>query len=99
MPDFDEEARKLFIKLGLPDPTKKNRNSQNKTIRDSIDGTLKNYNYSQPDVVFVHPKSGAKLFIGDESAAQEREILEENGIFHIVNCKGKEGQNYFEKDP
>jgi len=39
----------------------------------------------------VHPLSGGKLFIGDENAAQELDILQENNIFHIVNCKGNEG--------
>lgn len=52
--DFDEEAKKLYKKLNLPDPTI-NR---------------KNYlDFDTPDVVWVHPTTNAKFYIGNIGAA------------------------------
>ena len=51
-----------------------------------------------PDVVYVHPKTGGKLYIGAHAAVIHLEGLQENKIFHIVNCKGSEGENLFEED-
>lgn len=69
--DFDEEAKKLYKKLNLPDPTV-NR---------------KNYlEFDQPDVVWIHPKTGAKFYIGNIGAAQNLKILQKLEIYHIVNC-------------
>ena len=50
-----------------------------------------------PDVVYVHPKTGGKLFIGAHTAASEIKILEKHQIFNIVNCKGSDGENFFEE--
>ena len=58
--DFDEEAKKLYKKLNLPDPTV-NR---------------KNYlDFDMPDVVWVNPKNNAKFYIGNIGAAQNLKIL------------------------
>ena len=52
-----------------------------------------------PDCVYINPKTGAKFFIGGEDSASSLKHLEELEIFHVVNCKGDSGDNYFEEDP
>jgi hypothetical protein len=69
--DFDEEAKKLYKKLNLPDPTER---------RDKFDA------FDVPDVVWVHPKTGASLYIGNIGAAKDLKKLEKLEIFRIVNC-------------
>jgi hypothetical protein len=44
--------------------------------------------FGMPDVVYVHPTTGAKFYIGDESAASNKATLEKCGIYNIVNAKG-----------
>ena len=47
----------------------------------------KNYlEFDQPDVVWIHPKTGAKFYIGNIGAAQNLKILQKLEIYHIVNC-------------
>jgi hypothetical protein len=60
--DFDEEAKRLYKKLNLPDPT------QDKDIYLS---------YDMPDVVWVHPTTGAKFYIGNIGAAKNLKVLEQ----------------------
>jgi hypothetical protein len=45
---------------------------------------------NDPDVVFIHPQGG-KLFVGGQVPANSIRMLEKYSIFHVVNCKGKEG--------
>ena len=70
--DFDDEARKLFKKLNLPDDP----------VKDNMGFSR------EPDAVYQHPTSGAKFYIGDEMCAQDLKLLTKLKIFHIVNCKG-----------
>ena len=49
--------------------------------------------------MYINPTTGAKFFIGDEQSASTIKHLEDLDIYHIVNCKGDSGQNYFEGDP
>ena len=80
--DFDDEARKLFKKINY-----------------SGDQVKDNMGFSrEPDVVYQHPTSGAKFYIGDEMCAQDLKILSKLKIFHIVNCKGASGVNYHESN-
>lgn len=81
--DFNEEAVKLYEQLNLPVPT-----GDNKAATKS-DG---------PDCVWVNPDTGAKLYIGNQNDADDLEGLEKLEIFHIINCKGSEGKNKFQKD-
>ena len=82
--DFDEEGRKLFEKLGLPDPTVK--------IDDS--------KYcDKPNIVWVHPETQAKLYVGDEYAAKTLSLLEEFKLFNIICTKGATGPLYHIADP
>jgi hypothetical protein len=77
--DFDEEAKRLYAKLNLPDPTEK---------RDAF------MSYDVPDVVWVHPENGAKFYIGNIGSAQNINVLSQLKIFHIVNCQGTMGDNF-----
>ena len=72
--DFDEEGRKLFKKLGLPDPMAALAKKKNADWLDDEEDTLGRYGV--PDVVYVHPQTGAKFYIGDETAAGTLKILE-----------------------
>ena len=87
--DYDEEARKIFKQLGLPDP-------RENTQKEKSDEWA-NW-YGMPSVVYVHPRTGAKFYIGDESAAGNLDCLVKNKIFHIVNAQGDRGRCYHEKD-
>lgn len=86
-PGFDEEARKLFKRLNIPDPTDKSQVTE-----------FNREDYGKPDCVYINPKSGAKFYIGDEQSASMLKHLEGLDIYHIVNCKGNSGENYFEGD-
>ena len=88
--DFDDEARKLFKKLGLPDPLEKIAKNE------SNDEWMNEF--GMPDVVYVHPTTGAKFYIGDESAASNLKTLEKCGIYNIVNAKGDQGKCHHEAD-
>eukprot|EP00798_Chlamydomonas_sp_ICE-L_P019829 gene19829-26516_t len=62
------------------------------------------YNYL--DVVWRHPTSGGRLYIGNQTAAQDRNVQGAHGITHIVNCtadmpnyhEGAEGLSYYRFD-
>lgn len=69
--DFDEEAKRLYKKLNLPDPTEK---------RDTY------LSHDVPDVVWVHPDTDAKLYIGNIGSAQNLNVLNQLKIYHIINC-------------
>lgn len=72
----------MFKKLGLPDPLEK--------IGKGDDDDWMS-EFGMPDVVYVHPTTGAKFYIGDESAASNLKNLEKCGIYHIINAKGDQG--------
>jgi len=50
------------------------------------------------DVVAQHP-GGGKVYVGNYTSAQKRDILDAHGIRHIVNCQDLSSENYHEKDP
>ena len=58
----------------------------------------KQFKYSALDVIWVHPETGAKVYVGDIEAATNMGILTKNKITGIVNCQGLETPNVFEKD-
>ena len=80
--DFDKEAMELLKYLGINDP-KVNR---------------KKASVNEPDIVYIHPVTHAKLFIGSYIPASTLEILEKYQIFHIVDCRGNDGECYYQKD-
>ena len=107
--DYDEEGRKLFKSLGLPDPVlelEKVNASKLNSFPDSATSLYQKYNahitqskdFLTPDVVYVHPVSKAKFYIGDECSAMNKQVLEKCSIFRIINAKGSSGQNYHDKD-
>eukprot|EP01064_Diplonema_japonicum_P006881 TRINITY_DN146_c1_g1_i1.p1 TRINITY_DN146_c1_g1~~TRINITY_DN146_c1_g1_i1.p1 ORF type:complete len:211 (+),score=59.27 TRINITY_DN146_c1_g1_i1:51-635(+) len=83
VPDYDEEARILFRKLNLPE-----------------DGSgVVPGRYNPLDVIWQNKVTGAKVFVGNHTAAADMRMLRENGISHIVNCQDTTTTNYHEGKP
>lgn len=55
--------------------------------------------YGVPDVIWVHPESGASVFVGDLSSARSLEVLERLQIYNIVNAQGLDSECYHEGNP
>ena len=74
--NFDDEAKMLYKRLNLPDPTREMKENNQFSASDI------------PDVVWVHPTTGAKFYIGNIGAAQNLNVLQKLQIFHIINAQG-----------
>ena len=72
-----------------------------RTSLDSRSGVVggSRFAYQNLNCIFTHPKSGAKVFIGNLSAANTKSELEENNVTQIVNCQEPSSRNFFEGDP
>ena len=57
---------------------------------------INRFTYQNLNCIFSHPKSGAKVFIGNLSAAHTKSELEENNITRVVNCQEPSSRNFFE---
>ena len=55
--------------------------------------------YGQPDVIWTHPETGGKVYVGCHTSASNLQTLEQHQINHIVNTQGMDSENYHEKDP
>lgn len=87
--DYDEEARKLFELLNIsPDSTTVTQTTKSGTTRFRF--------YRDLDCVFQHPKTKAKVFIGNQNAAASTETLEAHNITQIVNCQDAHAKNFHE---
>mmetsp|Transcript_22594 Transcript_22594/g.52658 ORF Transcript_22594/g.52658 Transcript_22594/m.52658 type:complete len:224 (-) Transcript_22594:67-738(-) len=84
--DFDEEARKLFAALNLP------------PSGIGTSAAAHRRGYRPLDAVYRHPQTGAQVFIGNQEASQNIEILKKSGISCIVNCTDSM-PNVFEDRP
>ena len=85
-PDYDEEARKLFAALNLP--VSGAASSESSRL----------HGYNNLDAVWKHPTTGAQVFIGNQTASVQRDILRQNGITHIVNCTSDMANAFQGKD-
>jgi protein-tyrosine phosphatase len=54
--------------------------------------------FNDLDVVATHA-GGGKVYVGNYTAAQKKEILDAHGIRHIVNCQDVTSENYHENNP
>ena len=72
--DFDEEARKLFHKIGL-DPKGSQRGG-------GTSGYRSLYNPMDP----IFKRGSSTIFVGNQQAAQNAQLLQKEGITHIINC-------------
>ena len=54
--------------------------------------------YGNPDVIWTHPKTGGKVYVGCLTAASEIAILEKHGIYNIINCQEMSSENFHEKN-
>jgi len=61
--------------------------------------TIKGIQYRDLDAVWQHPETGAKVFIGNQTASKTRSILANAGITHIVNCTDDMPNAFEGKDP
>mmetsp|Transcript_71739 Transcript_71739/g.115823 ORF Transcript_71739/g.115823 Transcript_71739/m.115823 type:complete len:200 (-) Transcript_71739:88-687(-) len=74
LPNYDLEAQKLFALLGLaPSGAASEESSRQRQYRDL-------------DAVWQHPTTGARVFIGNQTACSNRDILRRSNITCIVNC-------------
>eukprot|EP00746_Dinoflagellata_sp_MGD_P082831 gnl/MRDRNA2_/MRDRNA2_32918_c0_seq1.p1 gnl/MRDRNA2_/MRDRNA2_32918_c0~~gnl/MRDRNA2_/MRDRNA2_32918_c0_seq1.p1 ORF type:complete len:824 (-),score=167.95 gnl/MRDRNA2_/MRDRNA2_32918_c0_seq1:41-2311(-) len=81
--DFDEKAREIFKRLNL-----------------GPDGEAQEEDpYRNMDCIYKHAVSGAGVFVGNRSAAQNLDTLKSNGISCIVNCQDDCTPNFFENEP
>ena len=86
--DYDEAARQLFKRLNLSP-------SGDATVGDGA--TVDRYN--NLDAVWSDPKTNAKVYIGNLSAAKSETVLLRHGIKHIVNCQDLSARNFHETNP
>uniref|UniRef100_A0A7S3K2Z8 protein-tyrosine-phosphatase n=1 Tax=Aureoumbra lagunensis TaxID=44058 RepID=A0A7S3K2Z8_9STRA len=56
------------------------------------------HKYRNLDAVYAHPKTNAKLYIGNQTAARSESVLIGENIFDIVNCQDEHSTNFFEND-
>ena len=89
-PAFDEAARDLFRTLGL---------NEDGNAAEAHPGDCAQP-YNNLDAIWRHPSSTAAVFVGNMTAAEEREILDRHGIRAVVCCIGNEAQPLFHaEDP
>ena len=85
--DFDDEARKIFRNLGLrPDGA-----AASSAATESRPRRI----YEDLSLIFTDPKTGGKIFVGNQPAAQSASILNTNDITCVVNCT-EDMPNFFE---
>ena len=87
----------MWRKLGI----NKQELSDNDEQDDNEDGGVINeqqLQYNHLDVIYTHPKTGAKIFCGDRIASVSPGLLDSNGIKNLVNCTFGVGEikNVFE---
>eukprot|EP00929_Paragymnodinium_shiwhaense_P030286 TRINITY_DN17189_c0_g1_i1.p1 TRINITY_DN17189_c0_g1~~TRINITY_DN17189_c0_g1_i1.p1 ORF type:complete len:452 (-),score=76.84 TRINITY_DN17189_c0_g1_i1:281-1636(-) len=84
--DFDEEARRLFRLLNLPESGS------------ATDAASRIHRYHDLDAVWTDPLSGGKVFIGNQTASRSRELMRSHGVNHIVNCTSDMEQYFQDRD-
>eukprot|EP01048_Picozoa_sp_COSAG05_P001801 COSAG05_NODE_63_length_22889_cov_41.986617_15_plen_202_part_00 len=51
------------------------------------------------DAIWADPTTGARVFIGNQTAARSESLLKARGITYIVNCQDLTAPNFHEKNP
>ena len=82
--DYDAAARELFKSLGLVGGDA---------------GSSAGGKYSNLDPIWCDPRTKARVFIGNQSAAKNEGTLATHGITHIVNCQDMNAPNFHEANP
>lgn len=62
-------------------------------------GVMAGSQFRACDVVYEHPTTQAKVYIGNISAAESLDILREKNITRVVNCQQVTSANFHETDP
>jgi hypothetical protein len=47
--------------------------------------------------IWEHPETGARVYVGNLTAASTRSILDAHGIRHVINCQEEGSKNFFEE--
>ena len=55
--------------------------------------------YDSCNVIYEHPSTHAKLYVGNASLAASRDGLRGHGITRIVFCQDRDGKCHFEGEP
>lgn len=56
--------------------------------------------YAPFNVIYQHPETGGKVYVGNATAASNRKVLDEmGGCRRIVFCQDGDGSKHFEEDP
>ena len=105
--DYDVEAAKLFAELGLQvgsdgvltrsGSCKDPDGAGGRRARGGA--ATAHVAYNDLDAVYVHPTTGARVYVGNRTAAKSRETLDQHGITHVVNCQDIRSANFYEGDP
>ncbi|GHP06879.1 dual specificity phosphatase 10 [Pycnococcus provasolii] len=72
--DYDAEARRLWLRLGLHEGAEAGA------------GVGVQSRYHALDPIWKHPQTGARIYVGNQSAAADASMLAQHGITHVVNC-------------
>ena len=87
--DFVLEAQKLFTQIGLAftSSARSGRGAHDEDDGEVEVGKRKEAaHYHNLDVLFTHPQSGGKVYVGNDRAASNLNILLRNRITSVVNC-------------
>lgn len=88
--DYDEEARKIFARMGL-EPAVRSRWAPLDCIWRERSAAAASGREGSTD-------GGGRLYVGNYVAASTRRILDDHGIQYVVNCQDTTSENYFEDD-
>lgn len=70
--DYDAEARRLWERLGLREGAGGPRGAGDR--------------YHALDPIWKHPATGGTIYVGNQSAANDAQVLRAHNISHVVNC-------------
>jgi hypothetical protein len=101
---------KLFKELGLYN--QKNKKKSKKGVpsvpryyillwfyfNDSSYSRSKYSLYNDSDVIWLHPKTKAKVYVGNLTTASSLKLLKKYGITRIINCQDLNSKNWFTKN-
>jgi hypothetical protein len=68
-------------------------------LRTDESGAPRRRLYNDLDAIWEHPVTGARVYVGNLTAASTRSILDAHHIRHVVNCQEAGSKNFFEERP
>lgn len=92
--DYDEEARKIFARMGL-EPAVRSRWAPLDCVWREPPPTTAAAAASEGE---GSAEGGGRMYVGNYVAASTRRILNDHAIQYVVNCQDTTSENYFEGD-